>query len=62
MSAAAEKANVLTQSAIKAYEEEVGVSVAGSAVLEDIFHQLYLAYLNREKLGESKFRRIIPHA
>jgi hypothetical protein len=59
---AAVKAEVRTKSAIRSYEEEVGVQVAGSAVLEQVFHQLYLIYLIHATLGEMTFRRLLPHA
>ena len=62
MSAAAVKAAIRTKSAINSYEDEVGIQVAGSAVLEEVFHQLYMIYLIYETLGDMKFRRILQHA
>jgi hypothetical protein len=57
-----DKAMIRTKSAIKSYEEEVGVPVAGTAALEQVFHQIYLVYLIHATLGEMKFSRILPHA
>jgi hypothetical protein len=56
------KAEILTKLAIRSYEEEVGVPVAGCAILERIFHQIYLAHLIHETLGERKFHRILQSA
>jgi hypothetical protein len=55
-------AELRTKFAIRDYEEEMGVPVAGSAVLEQAFSDLYKICLIHATLGEMKFRRELPTA
>lgn len=56
------EADIRTKSAIRSYEEGMGVPVAGSAVLEEQFECLQKIYLIHATLGDMRFRRILPHA
>ena len=56
------KAEIRIKDAIKTYEQETGIPVAGCAPLEEIFGQIYKIYLFHATLGERKFSRILPHA
>lgn len=55
-------AAVWTKNAIKTYEQETGISVAETPVLEEQFEYLRKIYLIHATLGEMKFRKILPHA
>lgn len=55
-------AEIRTKSAIKCYEEEVGIPVAGNAKLEEIFRRLYEIYFIHATLGDMKFRCDLPTA
>lgn len=59
---AATLAEIRTKEAIKEYEEEVGIQVAGNARLEEMFAYLHQVYLAHAKLAEMKFRRELPIA
>ena len=56
------KAELRTKEAIKAYEQEMRIPVAGCAVLEEQFECLRMIYLIHATLGEMKFRKILPLA
>jgi len=57
---AATLAESRTKSAIKDYEAETGVPVAGNTKLEQVFGYLHQIYLAHAILGEMKFRRELP--
>jgi hypothetical protein len=54
-------AEIRTKSAIKHYEEEMGIQVTGNAKLEEMFGYLHKIYLIHATLAEMRFRRILPH-
>ena len=56
------QAEARIKDAIKSYEQETGIRVAGCAVLEEIFGGVYKIYLFQATLGERKFSKILPHA
>ena len=56
------KAEVLTKAAIRSYEEEVGIPVAGNAALEEQFECLRKIYLIHTTLGELTFRNMMQNA
>lgn len=59
---AAIQAEARIKDAIKSYEQETGIPVAGCAVLEEIFNVIYKIYLFQATLSERKFSRIPPPA
>lgn len=59
---AATLAEIRTKSAIKDYEEEMGIQVTGNSRLEEMFAYLHQIYLAHAKLAEMKFRKILPSA
>jgi len=56
------KAELRTKSAIKSYEQETGIAVAGSQKLEEVFDYIRRVYLIQATLGEMKFSKLLPHA
>ena len=58
---AATLAEIRTTSAIKDYEEEMGIQVTGNAKLEEMFGHLHQIYLIHATLADMRFRRILPH-
>jgi hypothetical protein len=57
-----DKAEIRVKARIKEYEQEVGIPVAGSPKLEEIFGEIYKVYLVLAILGERKFIRLYPQA
>jgi len=56
------KAELRMKDAIKTYEKETGIAVAGCTFLEEQFEYLRKIYLIQATLGEMKFSKILPHA
>jgi hypothetical protein len=59
---ATDRAEIRTKLAIKDYEAETGIAVAGNAKLEEAFWYLSLIYLIHATLSEMRFRRDFPTA